>query len=141
VGACRITGLPGVVEGNRRVAQKVVVSLVDDLDESEADETVEFGIDGATYEIDLSDSNASKLRSSLEDYIAHARRLSGRRRSSSRPSAAAPAPAARKAGGRASVDREQNQAIREWAHKQGMTVSERGRIPSEVSEAYHKAHS
>jgi hypothetical protein len=129
------------VEGNRRVAQKVVVSLVDDLDETEADETVEFGIDGATYEIDLSDSNAAKLRDSLGDYIAHARRLSGRRRSSSRPAAAAPAPAARRTGGRASVDREQNQAIREWARKQGMTVSERGRIPSEVSEAYHKAHS
>jgi hypothetical protein len=122
------------------VAQKVVVSLVDDLDESEADETVEFGIDGTTYEIDLSDANAGKLRDSLADYIAHARRLSGRRRSSSR-SAAAPASTPRRGGGRASVDREQNQAIREWARKQGMTVSERGRIPSEVSEAYHKAHS
>ena len=119
------------------MAQKVVVSLVDDLDESEADETVEFGIDGATYEIDLSDSNAAKLRDVLADYVAHSRRLSGRRRSSSRASAAP----ARKGGGRASVDREQNQAIREWARKQGMTVSERGRIPSEVSEAYHKAHS
>jgi hypothetical protein len=121
------------------VAQKVVVSLVDDLDESEADETVEFGVDGTTYEIDLSDENAAKLRDSLADYVAHARRLSGRRRSSSR-TAAVPA-TARKGGGRASVDREQNQAIREWARKQGMTVSERGRIPSEVSEAYHKAHS
>ncbi|NMO89096.1 Lsr2 family protein [Actinomycetospora sp. TBRC 11914] len=122
------------------MAQKVVVSLVDDLDESEADETVEFGIDGATYEIDLSDANAGKLRDSLADYIANARRLSGRRRSSSR-AAAAPGPTPRRGGGRASVDREQNQAIREWARKQGMTVSERGRIPSEVSEAYHKAHS
>ena len=123
------------------MAQKVVVSLVDDLDESEADETVEFGIDGATYEIDLSDSNAAKLRDVLADYVAHSRRLSGRRRSSSRASAPASAAPPRKGGGRASVDREQNQAIREWARKQGMTVSERGRIPSEVSEAYHKAHS
>jgi hypothetical protein len=123
------------------VAQKVVVSLVDDLDETEADETVEFGIDGAAYEIDLSDSNAAKLRDLLADYVAHSRRLSGRRRSSSRASAPASAAPARRSGGRASVDREQNQAIREWARKQGMTVSERGRIPSEVSEAYHKAHS
>jgi hypothetical protein len=122
------------------VAQKVVVSLVDDLDESEADETVEFGIDGTTYEIDLSEANAGKLRDSLADYIANARRLSGRRRPSSRAGAAS-ASAPRSGGGRASVDREQNQAIREWARKQGMTVSERGRIPSEVSEAYHKAHS
>jgi hypothetical protein len=121
------------------VAQKVVVSLVDDLDETEADETVEFGVDGTTYEIDLSEANAAKLRDSLADYIAHARRLSGRRRSSSR-SAGAAATTPRRGGGRAAVDREQNQAIREWARKQGMSVSERGRIPSEVSEAYHKSH-
>ncbi len=120
------------------MAQKVVVSLVDDLDSSEADETVEFGIDGATYEIDLSESNAAALRDVLADYVAHARRSGGRRKSAS----AAPAASARRSsgGGRAAVDREQNQAIREWARKQGMTVSERGRIPSEVSEAYHKAH-
>ena len=123
------------------MAQKVVVSLVDDLDESEADETVEFGIDGTTYEIDLSDTNAAALRDSLADYVAHARKLSGRRRSSSRSAATGQGASARRGPGRASVDREQNQAIREWARKQGMTVSERGRIPSEVSEAYHKAHS
>jgi hypothetical protein len=123
------------------VAQKVVVTLVDDLDETEADETVEFGIDGTTYEIDLSDANASKLRDELADYVAHARKTSGRRRSGGTRAAAAPAAApARKGGGRASVDREQNQAIREWARKEGMNVSERGRIPSEVSEKYHQAH-
>ncbi|MEJ2867249.1 Lsr2 family protein [Actinomycetospora sp. OC33-EN08] len=122
------------------MAQKVVVSLVDDLDESEADETVEFGIDGTTYEIDLSDANASKLRDELADYVAHARKVSGRRRSGGGRAASAPAAPARKGGGRASVDREQNQAIREWARKNEYTVSERGRIPSEVSEAYHKAH-
>lgn len=117
------------------MAQKTVVSLVDDLDQSEADETIDFGLDGVTYEIDLSDSNAAQLRDALADYVAHARRLSGRRRPVSRGQAPS------RSGGRASVDREQNQAIREWARKQGMTVSERGRIPSEVSEAYHKAHS
>jgi nucleoid-associated protein Lsr2 len=125
------------------VAQKVVVTLVDDLDESEADETVEFGIDGSSFEIDLSDANAAKLRDSLADYIGHARRTAGRRRSNGRGASPAPAaaPAARKGGGRASVDREQNQAIREWARKNTeYNVSERGRIPSEVSEAYHKAH-
>ncbi|MFC5065647.1 histone-like nucleoid-structuring protein Lsr2 [Actinomycetospora atypica] len=125
------------------MAQKVVVTLVDDLDESEADETVEFGIDGSSFEIDLSDANAAKLRDSLADYIGHARRSAGRRRSTGRGAAAAPAAApARKGGGRASVDREQNQAIREWARKNTeYNVSERGRIPTEVSEAYHKAHS
>jgi len=126
------------------VAQKVVVTLVDDLDESEADETVEFGIDGSSFEIDLSDANAAKLRDSLADYIGHARRTAGRRRSGGKGATAAPAaaaPAARKGGGRASVDREQNQAIREWARSKGKTVSERGRIPSDISAAYHEAHS
>ncbi|GAA4871917.1 histone-like nucleoid-structuring protein Lsr2 [Actinomycetospora straminea] len=124
------------------MAQKVVVSLVDDLDQSEADETVEFGIDGATYEIDLSEANASALRDALADYVAHARRSGGRRRSSSASSSGSTGGrrGSGGGGGRAAVDREQNQAIREWARKQGMTVSERGRIPSEVSEAYHKAH-
>ncbi|PVZ13016.1 histone-like nucleoid-structuring protein Lsr2 [Actinomycetospora cinnamomea] len=120
------------------MAQKVVVSLVDDLDSSEADETVEFGLDGATYEIDLSEANASRLREALADYVAHARRSGGRRRPSTPASSSTSS--RRSGGGRAAVDREQNQAIREWARKQGMTVSERGRIPSEVSEAYHKAH-
>jgi len=122
------------------MAQKVVVTLVDDLDESEADETVEFGIDGTTYEIDLSDANASALRDTLADYVAHARKQSGRSRRSTGSSASASQAATKRAPGRAAVDREQNQAIREWARKQGMNVSERGRIPSEVSEAYHKAH-
>jgi hypothetical protein len=122
------------------MAQKVVVSLVDDLDSSEADETVEFGLDGATYEIDLSDANAAALRDRLADYVAHARRSGGRRRSSSPAASSSGSRRGGGSGGRAAVDREQNQAIREWARKQGMTVSERGRIPSEVSEAYHKAH-
>jgi hypothetical protein len=121
------------------MAQKVVVSLVDDLDSSEADETVEFGLDGATYEIDLSEANAATLRDRLADYVAHARRSGGRRRSTPASSSSGSRRSSG-GGGRAAVDREQNQAIREWARKQGMTVSERGRIPSEVSEAYHKAH-
>jgi hypothetical protein len=125
------------------MAQRTVVTLLDDLEQSAADETVEFGLDGATYEIDLSEDNATALRNALGDYIEHARRTGGRRRASS----AGPAP--RQAdvrrgrgngtGGQAPVDREQNQAIREWARAQGMTVSERGRIPREVTEAYHRA--
>jgi hypothetical protein len=115
------------------MAQKVTVSLVDDMDGSTAAETVEFGLDGVSYEIDLSDSNAKKLRDALAGYVSAARRAGGRRRS---------AGAGRRAGGgggtRPSVDREQNAAIREWARKQGMKISDRGRIPAEVLEAYHK---
>lgn len=111
------------------MAQKVTVTLVDDLDGSTAEETVEFGLDGVTYQIDLASSNAGKLRDSLSEFVEHARREGGRKRGTVRP------------GGRtrpASADREQNQAIREWARKRGMKVSDRGRIPAEVLDSFHK---
>jgi hypothetical protein len=109
------------------VAQIREIRLIDDLDGEAADETVEFGIDGKGYEIDLSKENAGKLRDALAAYVASARRAGGRRRGGS-------------GGGsrRPSIDREQNQAIREWARKRGMKVSDRGRIPAEVLEAYHQ---
>ncbi|HEY2095521.1 MAG: hypothetical protein QOI50_7238 [Pseudonocardiales bacterium] len=113
------------------MAQKVTVSLIDDLDGDKADETVEFGIDGKSYEIDLSSSNADKLRDALASFVAAARRPGGRRRSGGGAAASA-------AARRPSVDREQNQAIRDWARKRGMKVSDRGRIPADVLEAYHQ---
>ena len=109
------------------MAQKVTVALVDDLDGETAEETVVFGLDGKSYEIDLTGRNASTLRDALAEYVAAARRAGGRR--GSRGVSAA--------GRVSAVDREQNQAIREWARKQGMKVSDRGRIPAELSEAYH----
>jgi hypothetical protein len=117
------------------------VTLVDDLDQGEADETVELG-DAATYEIDL--SRRRTLRScATRSRTTRARpptQLSGRRgagRAALRPaSSAGPS----RPSGRASGDREQNQAIREWARRHGLTVSARGRIVAEVTEAYHKAH-
>jgi hypothetical protein len=112
------------------VAQKVTVSLIDDLDGDKADETVEFGLDGKNYEIDLSSGNAGKLRDALADYVAAARRPGGRRRAGGGAAAAA--------ARRPAVDREQNQAIRDWARKRGMKVSDRGRIPADVLEAYHQ---
>jgi hypothetical protein len=114
------------------MAQKVLVSLVDDLDGSEADETVEFGLDGVSYQIDLSAENAEELRDALAQYVEHARRAGGRKRAAT-TRAAGRAPARP-----ASADREQNQAIRAWARKNGYQVSDRGRIPSEVVDAYHK---
>ena len=113
------------------MAQKVTVSLVDDLDGSEAGETVEFGLDGAFYEIDLSGDNAGRLRDALAEYVEHARRSGGRKRTGGRVAVAGRAPRT------ASADREQNQAMREWARKQGMNISDRGRIPKEVAEAYN----
>lgn len=110
------------------MAQKMLVSLVDDLDGGKADETVAFGLDGKSYEIDLSATNAAKLREIVAGYSAAARRPSGRDRARS---AAPTAP-------RPVIDREQSQAIREWARSHGLKVSERGRIPSDVIDAYHK---
>jgi Lsr2 len=110
------------------VAKQTTVVLVDDLDGSEAVEQVEFAVDGRSYEIDLSAANSAKLREALAPFISAARRAGGRRTSTS----TAPA--------RPVADRVQNQAIREWAVAQGMKISERGRIPSNVLEAYHKNH-
>lgn len=119
------------------MAQIREIRLVDDLDGEPADETVEFGIDGKNYEIDLSEDNAGRLRDALADFVSAARRAGGRRRASAGTgTGSGGAGAAPK--GRASIDREQNQAIREWARKRGMKVSDRGRIPAEVLDAYHK---
>jgi Lsr2 len=85
------------------VAQKVTVSLVDDLSGSQADETVSFGLDGKNYEIDLSSKNADKLRGALVDYVGAARKAGGTHGGA----AASPAP-------RPAVDREQNQGSQRY---------------------------
>lgn len=108
------------------MAQKVLVELVDDLDGSTASETVSFSLDGVSFEIDLSDNNATELRDSLAQFIEHARRTGGRKRSVTQAPTQRP-----------SVDREQNQAIREWGRKNGFDISDRGRIPAEIIDAYH----
>ncbi|MBT0566130.1 Lsr2 family protein [Williamsia sp. CHRR-6] len=108
------------------MAKKVTVTIVDDTDESKsADETVEFGLDGVTYEIDLSTDNAEKLRGQLEEWIESARRVGGRRRGKA---AAAAAPA------------NDTAAIREWARENGYEVSARGRVSAEIVDLYNQAH-
>jgi len=113
------------------MAQKIQVLLLDDLDGGNADETVVFGIDGHNYEIDLSSANAAKLREALAVYVGNARRAG---RSGVRPASE------RRVSRPARIDREQTRAIREWARKNGHKVSERGRIPGPVVEAFHAAH-
>ena len=102
--------------------------LVDDIDNSDADETVTFALDGVTYEIDLNATNAAKLRDEFAPWVGHARRSGGR-----------------KASGRQQRQwrrsrRKDVSAVREWARKNGHDVSERGRIPAAVQEAYDKAN-
>lgn len=114
------------------MAKKVTVTLVDDLDlESTADESVEFALDGVTYEIDLSEANAAALRESLAKWIDAARRSGGRKKTGMRPTAGVRTGASH---------REETAAIRAWARENGFTVSARGRIPTEVLEAYQKAN-
>jgi hypothetical protein len=115
------------------VARKTVVSLVDDIDGGEADETVSFGLDGITYEIDLSEKNATILRESLASFVGSARRVGGRARRGGRPAVAAAAPARRSSP-------DHNQDVRQWARENGYPVSDRGRIAAEITAAYEKAH-
>ena len=103
------------------MATQTVVTVTDDLDGSEAEETIRFAIDGTEFEIDLSKAHAKELRGTLEPYIKVARK-SGRRRGGRRRTA--------------SSDKEQTKAIRDWARQQGMEVSDRGRIPAEIQQAY-----
>ncbi|KRE26739.1 nucleoid-associated protein Lsr2 [Mycobacterium sp. Soil538] len=113
------------------MAKKVTVTLVDDFDgEGAADETVEFGLDGVSYEIDLSAKNATKLRNDLKQWVEAGRRVGGRRRGRA---------AVGTGRGRAAIDREQSAAIREWARRNGHNVSTRGRIPADVIDAFHEA--
>ena len=114
------------------MAQKVQVLLVDDLDGGTADETVTFGLDGVTYEIDLTADNAAKLRDAFASWVAHGRKVSGRSSSRSAGRPASTTTRAARSG--------QAQEIREWAKANGYEVSERGRIPAEVKKAYEDAH-
>ncbi|ROQ07331.1 MULTISPECIES: Lsr2 family protein [unclassified Curtobacterium] len=115
------------------MAQKVTVQLVDDLDDSPITtgegRTVEFGFDGSSYEIDLTNDNVDKFREAISDYIAAARKVSGRRTGSTAPKSAPKRGNAEELG-----------KIREWAKENGYEVSTRGRISTQVQEAYAAAH-
>jgi hypothetical protein len=110
------------------MAQKVLVQLVDDLDGTTSSEveTVQFGLDGVTYEIDLSESNAQRLRKALAEYVDAARRTGGRVKRGTRP----------RTGGTADGDASR---IREWAQANGIELAARGRIPGHVVESYREA--
>ena len=106
------------------MVQKVTVALEDDLDGGPADETVRFSLSGAEYEIDLSKKNASTFRKQLTPFIEHARKA-GR--------------AQHRRAVRTSSSRQRSGGIRAWAKTQGISVSERGRIPASVIQQYETA--
>jgi Lsr2 len=111
------------------MAQKVQVILVDDVDGGEAEESVAFGLDGVSYEIDLSSANAARLRDSLSEWVGHARKVGAR--SSGRSRAA-------RSGSRSG--RTDLGEVRAWARKHGYQVSDRGRVSAEVMGAYERAN-
>lgn len=108
------------------MAQSVKIILEDDLEGGPAEETVQFGLDGQQYEIDLSTANAEKLREALRPYAAAGRR--------------GQAKSARATGPRSSIGGNLETAkIRAWAKENGYEVSDRGRIHQSVKDAYYAA--
>ena len=108
------------------VVMRVVEVFEDDLQGGKADVTVAFALDGTAYEIDLSDSNAQRLRDALQPFVAVAR-------------PAVVTKQARRTPGRGSG--ESAAQVRDWARSQGLQINERGRIPATVLSAYRAAHS
>jgi hypothetical protein len=109
------------------MAQKIQTLFVDDIDGSEAEGTVRFGLDGTEYEIDLSADHSNELRKSLETYITSARKADGTRRSARGNS--------RKAAGNG-ID---TTVIRAWAKGQGIEIKDRGRVPANIVAQYRGA--
>lgn len=116
------------------MAEKIIRLLTDDMEteEVEADAgTVEFGLDGDSYEIDLSKRNAAELRGELKRWIANARLVKGRAK-------AAPKTAT---GTLADYNSDQRVAIRHWARTNGYPdLSDKGKVPQEVVEKFELAH-
>lgn len=104
------------------MATKVLTTLQDDIDGSDATQTVRFALDGVEYEIDVSDRNANRLRNSLSEFIAHGRRVGGKR--------------GRRPASSSDVD---TKAVRKWAEANGIEINARGRIPTDVVERYRAA--
>jgi hypothetical protein len=104
------------------MATKVLTTLQDDIDGSAAVETIRFAINGVEWEIYLSDRNANRLRNSLSDFIAHGRKVGGKRERN------------------ATSSREfEPKDVRQWAEANGIEVNSRGRIPAEIVERYRSA--
>jgi hypothetical protein len=103
------------------MARKIETVLIDDIDGSRADTTIQFGLNGAEYEIDLSATHAEELRKTVSRYLEVGRKASGSARRASQ------GPARRSSGSGLN-----SSEIRDWAKSQGMDVKDRGRIPSEL---------
>jgi hypothetical protein len=108
------------------MAQKVSITLTDDLDGSAASETVSFAVDGTSYELDLNARNAAGFRKAMERYVSAARKVSGR-------------PAGRGRPRRTTGHHADPKAVRAWAAANKIKVSPRGRIPADVLAKFEAA--
>lgn len=108
------------------MAKKVKTILIDDIDGSDAAETVTFGLDNVNYEIDLNETHAGELRDSLARWIKSGRKVSGRRRRGTAPAVN-------------SEIRELNRRVRAWASEKGISVNDRGRVPQKLIDQYRAA--
>jgi hypothetical protein len=110
------------------MAQRTQILLTDDLTgddiPSGKGETVTFAVDGQTYEIDLSNKNAGALRKALSPYVSVGRRVRTSR-------------GARVKRTQVGADAK---TVKEWARANGYKVSDRGRVPNEVREAFEAAN-
>jgi Lsr2 len=108
------------------VARKVVTTTeyTDDIDGSRAEGTISFSFDGTNYEIDLSKANSRAFEKAMTPYIGHARKVR----------------ATRGRSGRGRGGKHDLSAVRAWASDNGYQVAPRGRVASEVLEAYDAAH-
>ena len=107
-------------ESGAAMAQKVQTLFIDDLDGTEADGTVRFGLDGTDYEIDLSTKHAQEFRDALARYLSASRRVGSATRRPARNGRSAPT------SGLNTTE------VREWAKTQGIDVKDRGRVPAEL---------
>jgi hypothetical protein len=106
------------------IMQRFEVQLEDDLTGGPADETVQFMLEGTTYELDLSAQHADDLRRRLASFVEHARRVHHR---------------GGRVRARTAASRERSRQIRAWAEQQGLEVAAHGRLPTEVIERYERA--
>ena len=114
------------------MAQKIITEFIHDIDGSAAERTFTFAVDGTNYEIDLSADNIAEFKSAIGGFMESARKVKGSSSDGRRTRSAGAD------GGRQS--REQTRAVREWARQHGHNISNRGRIPTSIQQAFDQAH-
>lgn len=124
--------VPDMAYPETQMAKQQIIQLIDDLDgavlENGEGVSIRFSLEGRSYEIDLSEENATKLRDAFAPFIDAASPVSGN------------ANAGRSRAARGRSAKTDLAEVREWARQQGHNVSERGRVPAAVLEAYAAAH-